>query len=243
MLDDGWLTLDDLQNPELGGGPISARVYHESRRQAQRCDLRVVDREGRGIDAGIFHASMIAKPGLFDFDRLNELCGTQIASDVTAEQMAEFIESGRVTVAHLIECTKHDAPPETDDAYTAKLKALAREKSAGKVLGRQTDAQLAAIAKEFEVKQKTIEHDFKRFEERTRPSGISPEFGVLSAEDTALVKPMRDYVRDFAILNTGGKGVVMSLRQPDLSKALMPRDDFSSCTGTIGLKSSARTVR
>ena len=37
---------------------------------------------------------------------------------------------------------------------------------------------------------------------------------------------MRDYVRDFAILNTGGKGVVMALRQPDLSKAIMPRDDF-----------------
>ncbi len=33
-------------------------------------------------------------------------------------------------------------------------------------------------------------------------------------------------MRDFALLNTGGKGVVMSLRQPDLSKALMPRDDF-----------------
>ena len=51
-------------------------------------------------------------------------------------------------------------------------------------------------------------------------------FGVFPAEDAALVKPMRDYVRDFAILNTGGKGVVLALRQPDLAKAIMPRDDF-----------------
>ena len=52
------------------------------------------------------------------------------------------------------------------------------------------------------------------------------QFGVLSAEDTALVKPMRDYVRDFAILNTGGKGVVMALRQPDLAKAIMAARRF-----------------
>ena len=104
MLEDRWLTLDDLANPEFGGGPISPRVYHENRRKPQRSDLRVVDKDGKGIDVALFHNSMIAKPGLFDFARLNELCGTQIEPDVTAEQMAEFIESGRVTVAHLIEC-------------------------------------------------------------------------------------------------------------------------------------------
>ena len=45
-------------------------------------------------------------------------------------------------------------------------------------------------------------------------------------EDTALIKPMRDYVRDFAILNTGGKAVIMNLKQPDLSKAIMAESDF-----------------
>ena len=243
MLDDGWLTLDDLQNPEFGGGPISARVYHQNRRNTGRPDLRVVDAQGRGIDIGLFHASMIAKPDLFDFDRLNELCGTRIASDVTAEQMAEFIESGRVTVAHLIDCAKHDAPPETGDPYTAKLKALAREKAAGKLLGPQTDEQLAAIAKEFNAKQKTIEADFKRFEEQTGPSDFRSEFGVLSDHESALIKPMRDYVRDFAIVNTGGKGVVMALHQPDLSKSIMPRDDFEFLTARTGLRSSARMAR
>ena len=83
ILEDGWLKLDDLSNPEFGGGPISARVYHENRRTTSRQDLRVIDKEGKGIDVAVFHNSMIAKPGLFDFDRLNKLCGTQIAPDVT----------------------------------------------------------------------------------------------------------------------------------------------------------------
>ena len=92
MLEDGWLKLDDLSNLEFGGGPISARVYHENRRDTSRQDLRVIDKHGKGIDVAIFHSSMIAKPGLFDFGRLNSLCGTQIEPDVTAEQLAGFIE-------------------------------------------------------------------------------------------------------------------------------------------------------
>ena len=50
--------------------------------------------------------------------------------------------------------------------------------------------------------------------------------GLLSAEDAALVKPLRSYIKRFAIINTGGKGVVMNLHQPDLSTAIMPREDF-----------------
>ena len=55
---------------------------------------------------------------------------------------------------------------------------------------------------------------------------LRSRYGVLSTEDTALIKPMRDYVRDFAILNTGGKAVIMDLKQPDLSKAIMAESDF-----------------
>ena len=224
MLEDGWLTLDDLSNPKFGGGAISPRVYHENRRKTCGQDLRVIDKDGAGIDAAIFHNSMIAKPGLFDFDRLNSLCGTQIESDVTADQLAGFIECGRVTVANLLECGTLRATDEADP-YAQKLKKLAREKAAGDVLQRPVDEALAAVAIEFKVKKKSIEGDFRQFEkEVSSPTLRLP--GVLSREDTALVKPMRDYVRDFAFLNTGGKGMVMALRQPDLSKALMARDDF-----------------
>ena len=45
--------------------------------------------------------------------------------------------------------------------------------------------------------------------------------GILSPEDTALIKPLRDYAQDIAILNTGGKTNLLNLRQPDLSKAIM----------------------
>ena len=40
------------------------------------------------------------------------------------------------------------------------------------------------------------------------------------------MSPMRNFVRDFAIINSGGKGVVLIRRQADLSKAIMLRDDF-----------------
>jgi len=226
MLEDEWLTLNDLQNPEFGGGPISARVYHETRRSSTHDDLRVVDKDGKGIDVAIFHASMIAKPGLFDFERLNQLCGTQITADVTAKQLADFIENRRVIVAQLIECVVPTVLDQEDDAYAQKLKTLARKKVAGKLLGRAVDIELDAIATEFKVNKKTIEGDSKKFEQQARSFSTSPELGILSTEDTALIKPMRDYVRDFAIINTGGKGVVMALQQPNLSKAIMPRDDF-----------------
>ena len=225
MLEDGWLKLDDLSNPEFGGGSISARVYHENRRTTSRQDLRVIDKEGKGIDVAIFHNSMIAKPGLFDFDRLNKFCGTQIAPDVTAEQLAGFIECGRVTVAHLIECGALQASDEADP-YSQRLKNLAQEKAAGNLLQRQVDDALKTIAKEFDVKKHSIETDFKRFERETSSPILRSRYGVLTTEDTALIKPMRDYVRDFAILNTGGKAVIMDLKQPDLSKAIMAESDF-----------------
>ncbi len=227
MLEDGSLTLEDLQNPELGGGPISARVYHDNRCSSASDNLHVIDEDGKGIDASIFHASMIAKNGLLDFARLNQLCGTQIGPDVTAKQLADFIESRRVTVAQLVECAiQVGFDQEDDDPYAQKLKTLALKKVTRKLLDHQIDKQLGEIAKEFNTKQKTIEKDFKRFEQQVRSFSTSSELGILSVEDTALIKPMRDYVKDFAIINTGGKGVVMALQQPDISKAIMPRNDF-----------------
>ena len=49
---------------------------------------------------------------------------------------------------------------------------------------------------------------------------------MLSAEERALIAPMRDYVRDIGLINTGGKGVVFDTTQPDISKAIMPPADF-----------------
>ena len=225
MLENGWLKLDDLSNPEFGGDQYRLGPNDENRRATSREDLRVIDKHGKGIDVAIFHSSMIAKPGLFDFARLNSLCGTQIEPDVTAEQLAGFIECRQVTVADLVACGTPQGSDEAD-AYTQKLKNVANEQAAGKLLKRQVDDELRFIAKEFDVRWKSIETDFKRFQKETSSPILHSHFGILSAEDAALIKPLRNYVRDFAILNTGGKAVIMNLKQPDLSKAIMAESDF-----------------
>ncbi len=111
-------------------------------------------------------------------------------------------------------------------AYSLRLAEIARRKSAGGLLNHQVDVELAAVRHDFKVKQKAIEADFRRVEERANSSTSKAKLGILSAEDTQLIKPMRDYAERFAIINTGGKAVVMNLTEPDLSRALMARSDF-----------------
>jgi hypothetical protein len=224
MLEEGWLTIEDLQSPDFGGGQASRRGHREAR-QSPRRDLRLVDRDGQGLDVRIFHAN-IAVQDHFDFARLNELCSTQIDKDVSAEQLAEFVETGRVTVANLIECALTDASTKETDPYVARLCDLAKKKSAGSLLSHQIDVELAAIRAEFNVKQKAIEADFRLVEQKAQSRADQAKFGLLSAEETMLIKPLRDYVERFAIVNTGGKAMVMALDQPDLSKALMAPSDF-----------------
>ena len=144
---------------------------------------------------------------------------------MTAEQLAGFIECRQVTVADLVACGTPQGSDEAD-AYTQKLKNVANEQAAGKLLKRQVDDELRFIAKKFDVRWKSIETDFKRFQKETSSPILHSHFGILSAEDAALIKPLRNYVRDFAILNTGGKAVIMNLKQPDLSKAIMAESDF-----------------
>jgi hypothetical protein len=219
-LESGRVGMADLQKAEYGGGSISARVYHESKRNRRHHDLRVVDSDGRGIDIAIFHATIIAQPGRFDFGRLNALCGTQIESDVSAEQLAVFVEAGRITIDQLVKCWCA-RPTLQRDVYAGRLEALAIKRGTGAILGREFDGELAEIASLFNAKMKTIEADYRKIE-----AALPSVPGMLSPEDAALVQPMRDYIRDYAVVNTGGKGVVLNLRQPDLSKAIMPRDDF-----------------
>ena len=139
---------------------------------------------------------MIAKAGLFDFNRLNSFCGTQIGSDVTAEQLAGFIECGRVTVEHLIECGNLQGSADADP-YSERLRNLAKEQATG-----------------------------KWFEKEISKPILHSHYGILSPEDAALIKPMRNYPNQFAIVNTGGRAVIMDLKQRDLTKAIMTESDF-----------------
>ena len=140
-------------------------------------DLREIDKDGRGIDVAIFHANVLAKPGLFDFDRLNELCGTQIAPDITAEPIAGFAN----TVAQLLDCIRQQTASEGADPYSTKLKALAAETMAGELSSRELDDQMVAIRSEFGVRQKSVEADFKRAEQEAasfvNPAGARNSVG------------------------------------------------------------------
>ena len=86
---------------------------------------------------------------MFDFAQLNKLCGTQISSDITAEQLAEFIEGGAVTVAQLAQCTAKEQSPAGDDPYEAKLQDLASKKAAGSIKRREIDSTLEAIKEQY----------------------------------------------------------------------------------------------
>jgi hypothetical protein len=162
-------------------------------------------RDGRGIDVGIFHSNFIANPDVFDFDRLNSLCRTQIAKDVTVEQIAEFIESGRVSVANLIESSRSKQAVENADPYFLSLLEIARKKAAGKLLSHGVNVELSDIRTKFNVKQKAVEQDFKKAQQQVESPADQARLGLLSAENAAIVQPLRDYVRDFAFLNTGGR--------------------------------------
>jgi hypothetical protein len=191
-------------------------------RPPKRRDLRVIDKNGTGIDVTVCHANIFAEPGQLDFDLLNARCKTQIDKGITAQQLAEFIEAGRITVDDLTACLVDEAS--ADDPYRIRLRELARRKRSGDALAKDVAAAMKAIKDEFGVNKKDAEADFKKIEEHI--AAQLQRLGVLAAEETALIKPLRDYVCQFAIINTGGKGVVLNLAQADLSKALMPRDDF-----------------
>ena len=218
MLERGWLALEDLHNRQFGGGPVETTAH--GRTQGRPHHLRVVDRDGRGLDAAVFQANVVA-PGKLDFERLKALCKTQIEADVTSEQMGRFVESGQITVANLLESYRES---EDDDPYESKLLDLARKKGGEGLSGHRVDAALDEIRKEFKVKQKTMERDFTDAE-RTIQERLS-KMGLLSAEDTLLIPGLQEYADKFAIIRQGGKALIFDLQEPNLSQALMHSGDF-----------------
>lgn len=226
-LEAGLITLDDLQNREFGGGPQPARGQRERVRSAPRRDLRVIDSNGRGIDVAIFHASMIARPGLLDFAKLSEVSGKQIASDVSAKQLAAFIEDGHVTVEHLTECVicePSESAEEPSDPYQGALNALAWRKLREKMLDTAINRELDVLVAKFSRKLKDVKLDFARTCESVPDPSASP--GFLSAEESDLVRPFRDLADQFAFLGQGGNGYILDMLQPDVSKAVMSTEGF-----------------
>lgn len=216
LLGEQVISIADLESADFGGAPVpKQRTQHRNMRS-----MAVLDREGRGIDCAVFHRE-VAKPGKLDVARLAELAGRQIAGDLTAEQLLEFVEAGAVTVAQLVECSRAPRQPETDP-YRAALRHLAGR--AAEMLARElTDAQ-ARIAAEHKVKPNDVESDFKRILSDIDAEDTVP--GILSAEEAALVLHMQSYAKRFAIIGQGGAGYVLDLHQSDLSRATMTAPSF-----------------
>ena len=214
MLDLGWLDRADLENAGFGGGPVTG-----VRRPRASVDLRVVDRNGRGLDAAVFHGSVIAT-GDLDLDGLNQRCGIQMASDVTAEQFAGFIEAGRVTVKDLM----GELRLGSKDPYEKALLDLAKRKALGDLSQRDAEVECTKLRQQFGVKQKTIDADLVQAERRVkdRLCGI----GLLNAEETGLIPSFRDYASRYAIVLSSGQTMVYDTKQRKLSQALTSHDHF-----------------
>ena len=125
------------------------------------------------------------------------------------------------------------------DPYVQRLKKLVRDKAAGKVLQRYVNDELAAVAKEFKANKKAVEDDFGDWRRET--CSVRSRCGVLPAKTLLWSNRCVIMFATFTILNTGGKGVVLAPRQPDLAKTIMNATTLSSCTVTNGSRYRGRT--
>jgi hypothetical protein len=220
-LENGELTLDDLRNPEFGGGEISNRAAHERQRwdAKQSRPTRVIDGEGVGFDAEVFAKN---KLNLLDFDKLRALRGDALRfnAGVSAEVLAREVREGHITLQELIDCC---ASSETFDAYRASIREVIAKWRAGMTKA-DRQGELKKLAKMRDVRVSDVEDDFKAEQERVEKERA--DFGELSFEETQKLRARRNYSSQFAIINTGGKGVVLNKHEPDLSRAIMTHDDF-----------------
>ena len=194
-------------------------------REPQLRSSRVIDRNGKGMDVDVYYKNVVSK-GLLDLERLNELCGTPLETDVSSEQLAGYIEAGQITIANLIQCMRLDGSARSRDVYEEKLIEIARLKMSSQISSRDIDDRIAAARLNFRVKQKTIEADFKRVEQDLIDATSATKTGVLSGGETKLIKPLRDYAERFALINISGKAFVLDINKHDFPKALMAPSDF-----------------
>ena len=216
------IKLDDLRDVTLGGGDISNRAAREAGRKSRRNQrTRVVDRDGVGFDAAKFVADKLK---LLDCHALNNLChgNAQVGPTATAEDIAEHLRACHFSVQELIECCPEVGPPST--GYRAAIDDLARSVEKEEPLKAEIQERIEAIKKEFKGNIADIKKDLERI--IAQRAQTRNEFGVLSSEETARLNSHRDYSEQFAIINTGGRGMVLNMLEPDLSKALMPHEDF-----------------
>lgn len=216
----GAVTLDDLRNHEYGGGEISNRAANEKTRSSARSNRhRVVDRDGIGFNTVAFIENGLKR---LDLDAINRHCdgSAQIGATLSADDLAEHVRSGRLTVENIMDCVN---PPPELSGYERALRDVVSKKRKG-LLAADIDKELATIANAHGTVKTVAKEDFKTAAERLEQDRRS--LGVLSADETAKLATCTDFSAQFVIANTGGKAVVLNTYEADLSKALMSHDDF-----------------
>ena len=208
----GKFTVEDLQSPEFGGGKLSARAHRETSRT--RSGTKIVDKAGRGLDCELFHASMIAKPGMLDFGKLDG-----VTADTTAEELAALIASPeKLTVEALTASAVVEVAPL--DEYQKALRELATRKP--KLNGRDTEIALKKIAKDHDVGLKIVRDDYKRagFVQVVEVPGQIDGVGLITAMS------LDEYAKRYAIVNISGRSALIDLHKADFSKAIMSEESF-----------------
>lgn len=220
-LADEIITIDDLKDESLGGGEISNRVIRDGAR-TRKPKTVVVDSEGWGLDAAKF---IKAAAEQIDFAHLQTLVGDRkgvsVGPGMTAEDIVAHVNNGVFKVRDLL----LSAIPEPDlDTYEGGLRSLVLMVSVTHMRQSAIDEAFNAIHSEHKVKLGSIKQDYK--DEFRRLEEDCWALGKLSDAEAQALAGKYDYSWKFAIINTGGKAVVLNMHQPDLSKALHSHDDF-----------------
>ncbi|MGD9667835.1 MAG: primase-helicase family protein [Hyphomicrobiaceae bacterium] len=208
------------------GGQLYKLASANNRQYPKQPSVRVKDREGVGLDAEVFHRIHIAKPNSLDFQKLKELCNVQIGSDVTPVQLAQFIETGRIAVAELMQCCIANNNGSSDDPYIQDLINLAQRKSSDGLTEREIGTELGKIAGIHRTNKTDASKDFQAIQQQAAMTARTMHAAILSDEDTGLIEPLRDFARDFAIINTDGRAMIIKVAAPKFSQALMTEESF-----------------
>jgi len=219
-LEAGQLSVSDLEDQTIGGGPISNRASRDEKktREKKREMTRVLDANGVGIDTARFVETRLAH---LDFDRLNALAksGTQVGPGVSAKDLADHIRRGNFTVADLITCS--EAPP--SGTLSAELRALAKALAAGKISHVEVTDTLKSLKLKYQAGLSDLKKDLKAI-------GLLLEqeyslAGVLSAIEASALTARFDYSSQYAVV-LSGKSYVLDLQEPAIGKALVAHEDF-----------------
>lgn len=217
------IEVEMLFDPEFGGGEISNRVARDKtetdRPQSKR--YLVKDQYNRGIDAKKF---LDSTSGKLDLQILQSRASKsiQLGGNVSADDIMAYVKNRILCVNDLIaSAPSRDEPKDDYEKEIFKLVNLAADEE---VTAKNFEEQIKRIKKQFNTKISAVKKDLSA--EIERRLSHEKSLGVLDQHEVNRISNDRDYDEQFAIINTGGKALVLNVFEPNLSQALMGQEDF-----------------